>query len=188
MGSVTTTERTRTIEERAAAAPAYARLIWEGLRRNNIRAIAHLPDATVSPIIELVEADDFFTVTRLNREEEGVGVLTGAYLGGQHGALLFQTSGLGNMVNALAGLAVTYQVPMLLICSPRGVLGEHNPAQLVMGQAIERIFDAVHVPHYWLQDETRIPRFMDMGARGAFSASTPVALIIDTLLTGGKGG
>ncbi len=168
--------------------PEYARLIYEGLRRNHIRAIAHLPDATMAPIIALVEADDFFTVTRLAREEEGVGVLAGAYLGGQRGALLFQTSGLGNMVNGLAGLAVAYQIPMLLIASPRGVLGEHNPAQLPMGRAVPKVLDALTIPTYWLQEEARIPRFMDMGARGAFSSNTPVALIIDTLLTGGKSG
>lgn len=172
----------------ADTVPAYARLIAEGLRRNDIRAIAHLPDATVGPIIKLVEADDFFTVTRLSREEEGVGVLAGAYLGGQRGALLFQTSGLGNMVNGLAGLAVSYQIPMLLVCSPRGVLGEHNPAQMPMGRSVAKIFDALTIPTYWLQDEERIPRYVDMGIRGAFSSNTPVALIIDTVLTGGKGG
>ena len=185
---MTTLEVRPALETLAQQVPAYARLIWEGLRRNDIRAIAHLPDATVGPIIKLVEADDFFTVTRLNREEEGVGVLAGHYLGGQRGALLFQTSGLGNMVNGLAGLAIAYQIPMLLIASPRGVLGEHNPAQLPMGRAIGKILDSLTIPAYWLQDEARIPRFMDMGSRGAFASSTPVALLIDTLLTGGKSG
>ena len=79
------------------------------------------------------------------REEEALGILSGAWLGGQRGALLMQNSGLGNCINTLGSLNIASQLPVVLVISQRGDLGEFNPAQVPMGQATERILDAVGI-------------------------------------------
>ena len=45
------------------------------------------------------------------REEEALGILSGAWMGGRRGAVLMQTSGFGTVANALASLVVPYQIP-----------------------------------------------------------------------------
>ena len=57
-------------------------------------------------------------------------------MAGQRGALLIQSSGLGNTLNALGSLAMAYRLPFPLLVSLRGELGEFNPAQLHMGRAV----------------------------------------------------
>ena len=72
-------------------------------------------------------------------------MLSGAYLAGKRGALLMQNSGLGNCINTLASLNIAAQIPVVLVISHRGDLGEFNPAQVPMGQAAEQILEALDV-------------------------------------------
>ena len=44
-----------------------------------------------------------------------------------------QSSGFGNSVNALASLVVPYQLPVVLVISERGTLGEFNAVQVPKG-------------------------------------------------------
>ena len=113
------------------------------LRRNDIRTFATVPDYIVTHVLEHLWADPECRVVTVTREEEGVGLLSGAWLAGQRGALLMQNSGLGNCVNALASLNVASQIPIVLIISHRGDLGEFNPAQVPMGQATGPVLDAL---------------------------------------------
>ncbi|MDE0993138.1 MAG: phosphonopyruvate decarboxylase, partial [Rhodospirillales bacterium] len=55
----------------------------------------------------------------LTTEEEGIGYLAGAWLGGQRGALLVQSSGAGNCINTLA-LNATTRIPLLMLVTMRG--------------------------------------------------------------------
>ena len=72
----------------------------------NIRQIAIVPDAGHSRLIRLCEQDKAMRVVRLTSEEEGVALLAGAWLGGEKGVLLMQSSGVGNCINML-GLSLS---------------------------------------------------------------------------------
>ena len=100
------------------------------LKRHEVRLITYLPDTIVHRVLALIEQDPYFERVPLAREEEGIGILTGAYLGGKRGALFAQNSGLGNSANALASLAVPWQVPFLMFWGQRGELGEFNLSQV----------------------------------------------------------
>ena len=67
-------------------------------------------------------------------------------LGGMRGAMFAQNSGLGNCVNALASLAVPWQIPVLMFLGQRGELGEFNVSQVGMGRATRPILDALGIP------------------------------------------
>ena len=56
-----------------------------------------------------------------------------------------QNSGLGNCTNALASLNMASMIPVVLVVSHRGDLGEFNPAQVPMGRAATRILDALGI-------------------------------------------
>jgi sulfopyruvate decarboxylase TPP-binding subunit len=43
-----------------------------------------------------------------------------------------QTSGFATLANVLASLAVPYQIPLLMIISERGTLGEFNLGQTMV--------------------------------------------------------
>jgi len=108
-------------------------LIFEKLREFGIRHVAYVPDAGLARLIELCQAADDMEPTVLTTEEEGIGILAGAWLGGERGALLMQSSGVGNCINALS-LAKVCGFPLLMIITMRGEWGEMNPWQIPMGQ------------------------------------------------------
>jgi len=55
---------------------------------------------------------DEFRHIGLTREEDGVGISAGAYLAGARPAIAIQSSGLGNMLNAILSLTVTFGLPL----------------------------------------------------------------------------
>jgi len=164
----------------------WADIVIEKLKTNRLEMVCHVPDSVLSHIISETEIDPFFTVVPLTREEEGVGILTGAYLGGKRGILLMQVSGLGNSVNGLASLAIPYQIPFLILISQRGELGEFNPAQVAMGHAARPVLDALDIQHFTLDRVYRVDTLLDGAIKTAYASRQPVALFISTEMVGWK--
>ena len=160
---------------------AYARF-----KANDIRLVVHVPDAALVGLIRACDADPDIDVLQLTREEEGVGILSGAYLGGVRGALLMQSSGLGNCINALGGLPMAYRIPFLILITPRGRLSEFNPSQVPAGRAVPKILDALGIETATMERSDEVATIVDQAIYSAFSTGQPVALIASTLLTGGK--
>lgn len=156
--------------------------IVAALKANNIALIVHVADTVLAPIIRKLEADPFFTVVTLSREEEGIGILTGAYMGGQRGALLLQSSGLGNTLNAFGTLALPYQIPFLVLMSPRGGFMEHNLVQLAWGKAVPKTIDALDMQLFEMTSPDEVAYMVDKGIKHALVSRRPVVLSITTQL------
>jgi sulfopyruvate decarboxylase subunit beta len=108
-----------------------------------------LPCDRVKNLIALSDRD--FPRIPLAREEEGVGICAGAAMAGKRPAMIVQSSGVGNMVNALMSLTVFYELPLALFVSWRGVYREGIPAQVPMGRALPGLFEALGVEYTILQ-------------------------------------
>src|SRR6202011_3355450 len=87
-------------------------------------------------LIQLCQADNTIADVLLTTEEEGVGLVAGATLGGQRAALLMQSSGVGNCINMFS-LAKNCGFPCLVLITMRGEFGEFNPWQVPMGSITE---------------------------------------------------
>jgi sulfopyruvate decarboxylase alpha subunit len=166
--------------------PNWAKHMADVLRRNDIRMFATVPDYIVSHVLEHLWADPACTVVTATREEEALGILSGAWLGGQRGALLMQNSGLGNCVNTLGSLNVASQVPVVLVISHRGDLGEFNPAQVPVGQAAERILDALGIRYVMPGSVAELEARADGLVKLGYTRGAPVAFLLPAELTGGK--
>src|SRR5271169_2100071 len=100
-------------------APALHEKSWHGivlatLKSNNVKLVVYVPDKVLTPLIKALHADAFFTTFPCTREEEAVGIVSGAWMGGMRGAVLMQTSGFATLPNALASLAIPYQIPLIM--------------------------------------------------------------------------
>jgi sulfopyruvate decarboxylase alpha subunit len=164
----------------------WAQCIVEQLKAYDIRFISYVPDAIGEQILRLARQDAFFDILPLAREEEGVGVVAGQYVGGQRGALLMPTAGVGNAINALASLAIPYQIPLPLFIGFRGHLGEFNAAQVPMGQALPAIFEALRIPYFMLTRPDEIAIQVEGALKLTYTLEQPVALLISTQLAGWK--
>ena len=123
---------------------AWASAVCAGVHGAGSRHVVYVPDNPLSHVLrEFRDVYPDITTTLATREEEAVGVAAGLYLGGLQPTVMFQSSGLGNSINALTSLLVPYQMPMLVLISMRGDAGEWNAAQVPMGRAVERICHAI---------------------------------------------
>ncbi|MBA4373126.1 MAG: sulfopyruvate decarboxylase subunit alpha [Thermodesulfovibrio sp.] len=95
---------------------------------------ASLPCEKIKTLLEML--GDRFPHLPLTREEEGVGICAGAALAGKHPAMFVQSSGIGNMLNALLSLTQFYELPLALFISQRGIYKERIAAQLPVGQRL----------------------------------------------------
>ena len=116
----------------------------EALKRSRVDFTASLPCEKVKTLLEMVGAQ--FTHVPLTREEEGVGICAGAAIAGKWPAMFVQSSGVGNMINALLSLTAFYQLPLALFVSRRGVYQERIEAQVPMGQRLPKILQAAGIP------------------------------------------
>ncbi|CAN5790806.1 thiamine pyrophosphate-binding protein [soil metagenome] len=162
--------------------------VIDALKANDIELVCHVADSVLAPIIQELEADPAFSVITLTREEEGVGALTGAYLGGRRGALLLQASGFGNILNALGSLAIPYQIPFPIILSARGGYLEHNVVQVAWGKAVPETAEALGMQYFPMTDEAEVPFIARQGIHHAFISRRPTVIGIETQLSGGKRG
>jgi sulfopyruvate decarboxylase alpha subunit len=126
-----TLDKART-DERGNAVPAWPEQVFQKLCEADVRQVVYVPDAGHARLIELCHQSSI-NATVLTTEEEGIGILAGASLGGQRGVLLMQSSGVGNCVNALS-LAKVCAFPLVMLVTMRGQWGEMNPWQVPMGQ------------------------------------------------------
>jgi sulfopyruvate decarboxylase alpha subunit len=151
----------------------------------DVRQVAIVPDAGHSRLIRLCEADPKKRVVTLTTEEEGVALLAGAWLGGEKGVLLIQSSGVGNCINMLS-LMQTCQLPLLMLVTMRGDWGEFNPWQVPMGQGTEPALEAMGVI-VRRADEPHLVAPAVLGAASlAFNTSRAVAVLIGQSVLGAK--
>ena len=151
----------------------------------NIRQIAIVPDAGHARLIDLCEKDKSMRLVRLTTEEEGVALLAGAWLGGEKGVLLMQSSGVGNCINMLT-LALACQFPLLMLVTMRGEYGEFNPAQIPMGNATQAVLEAMGVIVKRADTGAELPDMVSSAMRLAFNTYRPVALLIGQQVSGAK--
>src|SRR3984885_9304436 len=165
---------------------AWHEIVLDVLKRHKVSLVVYVPDNVLRPLIEGVHADPFFNAFAVAREEEGLGILSGAWMGGTRGILLMQTSGFATLPNAIASLAVPFQIPVLLMVSERGTLGEFNIGQALVARTMRPVLDSLAMEHHTLTRLDEVEFTIDRSIRQAVATQAPVAFILSPLLTGGK--
>ena len=117
--------------------------IYNGLKDAGIDFIVSVPCVNLSKLLNMIDEDEEITHIPVTREEEGIGICAGAYLGGKRTAILMQNSGLGNSINALKSLMELYEFPLIMIMSHRGTEGENICGQIPMGESTPLILEAM---------------------------------------------
>ena len=156
------------------------------LKDNDIRLVTYVPDNVLIPLIAGVTADNYFMPVCATREDEAIGAVTGAWMGGMKGIVMMQTSGFALIANALASLVVPSQIPAIMVISERGTLGEFNIGQTMVARVMRPTLDALGVMHHTLADEGTMRFVVDKSIKQAVTTQAPVAFILSPLLTGGN--
>jgi len=166
-------------------ARTWPRDIYDVFKQVGIEQIAYVPDAGHAQLIRDCEADNAMNAVSLTTEQEGVAMLAGGWLGGKRGALLMQSSGVGNCVNMLS-LMIEGRFPLLMLVTMRGEWGEFNPWQLPMGQSTPRVLEDVGVYVQRAERADEVHDVVNAAAQMTFSSNRPIAVLLGQRLLGFK--
>jgi sulfopyruvate decarboxylase alpha subunit len=166
-------------------APAWQQAIFRVLKEGDVRQIAYVPDAGHSHVIRSAIADDDIEDIVLTTEEEGVALVSGAWLGGQRAALLMQSSGVGNCVNMFSLLSSAH-FPFFTLVTMRGEYADFNPWQGPMGRATQGALELMDITVLRASDPDQVEEIVRAGLDAAFEAGDRVAVLLGQNLIGRK--
>ncbi len=155
-----------------------SRVIYDALKASGVRVISALPETWLVHLVRMADDDPETILVRLAKEEEGVGISMGAYLGGVPSAMLMQNHGFLAAVNGVVSGAQLYRIPLLMLISARGELGERDPWQTEGGLVTRHVLDALRIPFESLDDRAHVAERVEQARTLAYASNRPVALLL----------
>ncbi len=151
------------------------RRVVEILKNNRIDVAATLPCDRIKALLPLISKniDTIF----LTREENGIGICAGVYLGGRRPIMVIQSTGLGNMINALLSLNLTYGIPIPVLASWRGVYRESIEAQIQLGKRLPGILESAGLKTTLIEYEDELGK-IEPAITDSFSNNRPHIILV----------
>ena len=162
-----------------------ADLIADALVAAGIDFIATVPDWNMSRLIDRIENENSWIHVRLAREEEGIGICTGAYLTGKTPALVMQNGGLLNGANGLTTTSLQFGIPTLLIVYYAGDINTRHFSTI--GDVTEPVLDALGIRSYVLRDREDVIDTIAGAAVLTMDSKKPVAVLLNRDLLRSEG-
>jgi sulfopyruvate decarboxylase subunit alpha len=155
-----------------------SQVIYDGLKACDIHMLSALPETWLVHLLRMADDDPDMTLVRIAKEEEAIGISAGAHLAGVNSASLMQNHGFLAAINPIVSLALLYKIPLLMLISYRGHMGEKDPWQTQGGLATEPILRALNIPTWLLTEPADVSRRLRDAQALAHAALHPVAVLL----------
>ena len=155
-----------------------SKILFDALKSVDVRIISALPETWLVHLMQMADDDPDMTLVRLNKEQEGVGISTGAHFAGFKSAMLMQNHGFLASINGIVSGAQLFRIPLLMVISYRGEMGERDPWQTEGGLVTEPVLQSLGIPYRKLSDPDTVAKDVREAQTLAESASRPVALLL----------
>ena len=145
---------------------------------NGIEFVTTVPCKQLAGVIEQVDAHERIQHVPCNKEDEGMGLCAGAFMGGRRGAIIMQNTAIGVTINTLVTLIQYYHIPLPMLISYRGELGEKVACQVEMALHTKALLEQLLIPTYHFhrpQDADELDAILKHG----FMSKKPVAILTD---------
>jgi sulfopyruvate decarboxylase subunit alpha len=159
-----------------------SKVVYEALKAAGVTICSALPETWLVHLIRMAEDDADMTLVRLAKEEEGVGISAGAHLAGARSAMLMQNHGFLASINGIVSGAMLYKIPLLMVISDRGHLGERDPWQTEGGKFTRQVLDALTIVRNDLVELDEVGDKVMRAMTLAQSSLSPVALLLSRQL------
>ncbi|KIC17381.1 MULTISPECIES: sulfopyruvate decarboxylase subunit alpha [unclassified Leisingera] len=160
--------------------------IADDLAANGVSFVTTVPCKQLAGVIEEIDQrDDIFHIPS-NKEDEGMGLCAGAWMGGKRPAIIMQNTAIGVTINTLATLIQYYRMPLPMLISYRGELREPVACQVEMAVHTKALLAQLNIPAYhfhWQKDVEELDNIL----KYTFMCNKPVAILTDANFWGGYG-
>ena len=116
--------------------------------KNKIEFVTTVPCKQLAGVIDAIEASTNIYHIPSNKEDEGMGLCAGAYMGGKRSAIIMQNTAIGVTINTLVTLIQYYNIPLPMLISYRGEIGEPVACQVEMAVQTKAILEQLKIPTY----------------------------------------
>jgi sulfopyruvate decarboxylase alpha subunit len=161
--------------------------IAEQLAACDVKLVASLPDNWLMELITVIDRDPRFVHVRVNREESAVGLCAGAYMGALGSAALMGASGFMTVVYAITKINYTYEIPLFMLLTLRGAVGDHHKHHVSNGLYLRPVLDAIDLPYQVIDKPEDIPS-ISRCYRHTRTFARPMAVILTRDLLRGASG
>ena len=155
---------------------AGAQNILTALKGAGIDLVSSVPDINMLQLFNLLYEDQQIAHVPVGREEEGIGVCTGAHLAGKQTAMLMQNGGLLNSANGLTTTALQFGIPILLLIYYAGDIGD-NGFHMV-GLVTEPVLQGLGIKYIVVRDPAKVREDVAGAVTLANTSKRPVALLL----------
>jgi sulfopyruvate decarboxylase subunit alpha len=155
-----------------------AREALAGLKEAGIDVVSGLPDGWQRNLHELVEADPDIRYVPVCNEGVGFSVCAGAWLGGRKAALIMENSGLRVASEYIARISLGTGVPVTLLLSYRGDVGETEHWGIPHGIVVEPLLRALRIPYLVVRARGELRRAITRAARIGEAQLHPAAVLV----------
>ena len=149
----------------------------EKLQGNGFDFFTGVPCSLLSGLIAQLETDREVGYIPSVREDAGVGLCAGAYMGGKQPVLLMQNSGFGYSLNAFTSLNLIYKIPVLVIMSWRGCGGKDAPEHIIMGEINEPLLETSGM-EYAVLEENNLDQVLVAALKKIKDEKVPYTLLV----------
>lgn len=160
--------------------------VFREIKSRQIETVCTVPDGGLTRLLNMVKDDAGMRLITMSTEQEGMGIVSGQWLGGKRAMIAMQSSGVGNCINAL-GLPNILKAPCLMLVTMRGMWGEFNPWQVQMGMGTRPALEAVGVKCFAGDKAEEVAETFAAAADIAFNGGLSAAVLISQRVIGAKG-
>lgn len=134
--------------------------IYKILIDQEVDLVVSGPSISFNVLINLVEEKQQLVHVPATREDEAIGIASGAFTGGKRSVIIINDTGLGNLIYAIKNLSNSCKIPVIIIISP--------PISLNQGNTYEKNFK------YDLLDSINIKRWSINSSRDVNNLSDAI--------------
>ena len=148
------------------------------LVENQIEFVTTVPCKQLAGVIDQIDRSDEIFHIPANKEDEGMGLCAGAFMGGKRSAIIMQNTAIGVTINTLATLIQYYHIPLPMLISYRGEIGEPVACQVEMAVHTKALLAQLNIPTYHFHHRDDVAE-LDAILRHCFMCKKPVAILTD---------
>ncbi len=148
------------------------------LVKNDVKLVTTVPCKQLAGVIAEVDRSEDIYHIPANKEDEGMGLCAGAFMGGKRPAIIMQNTAIGVTINTLATLTQFYRMPLPMIISYRGELREPVACQVEMAVHTKALLNQLNIPTYHFHHESDAEE-LDKILQYTFMCNKPVAILTD---------
>jgi len=154
------------------------------LVKHRVELVTTVPCKQLAGVIEKIDEEPSIYHIPSNKEDEGMGICAGAFMGGKRSAIVMQNTAIGVTINTLVTLTQFYRMPLPMLISYRGELGEPVACQVEMAVHTKALLAQINVPTYHFHKESDVEE-LDAILAYTFMCNKPVAILTDATFWNG---